>query len=171
MIRTCHAITRVGLFVSASLVLISCERNLTVATVSATLEALGPRAALETHFPCGKYVGTAYPKIASGSAAWISLGERMLQHSDGCYTEGIQASLGQAMVDSAENVLPLVNTTPLLAAERICLPFISSELPLDEQRRLLAKSKKSIADVVAPSLNTQKEACLSFISEIESRLE
>ena len=92
----------------------------------------------------------------------------MLKYSDACYTEGIQDSLGHAMQIAPQNVLPLVNSKPTLAADYICLPFISNELPIKAQLDEIAKSKNAILHVRDKKLQAQKEYCLRFIETIES---
>jgi hypothetical protein len=138
--------------------------------VEASLREGSPTTTLEKYFNCEIYDGSAYENIASGEPRWISLAERMLQHSDACYTEGIQASLGKAMQKSPQNVLPLVDKTATLAAGYICLPFISSELSIKLQLAEVIKSKKAIRRVHDKRLRTQKAACLRFIKSLEAKL-
>ena len=141
-----------------------------VEAVEASLKEGNPKATLEKYFSCEKYEGSAYEGIASGSKKWISLAERMLQYSDACYTEGIQASLGKAMQGSPKNVLPLVDKTSTLAASYICLPFISNELPIKLQLAEVIKSRKAIQSVHDDRLRIQKVACLHFIKSVETDL-
>jgi len=146
------------------------ETGTSVEIVEASIRAGNPKATLEKYFSCEKYEGSAYEGIASGSPKWISIAERMLHHSDACYTEGIQASLGKAMQRSPQNVLPLVDKTPTLAASYICLPFISNELPIESQRAEVIRSRKAIQKLQDDGLKTQKEVCLRFIKTIEVNL-
>lgn len=129
-----------------------------------------PQATLEKFFSCEKYEGSAYEKIAMGEPRWISIAEKMLQHSDACYTEGIQAALGSAMQKFPKRVLPLVDKTSLLSANYICLPFISSELPVKSQLSEMAKSKRDISRVHAKGLRIKKKLCLSFIESVETQV-
>lgn len=138
-----------------------------VETVEASLKEGNPRNTLEKYFNCEKYEGSAYESIASGSKKWVHLAEQMLQHTDACYTEGIQASLGKAMQRSPRNVLPLVDKTPLLSASYICLPFISNELPVKRQLAEIRKSRNVIQKVHEGRLQTQKATCLKFIQSVE----
>lgn len=138
-----------------------------VETVEASLKGEGAQATLKKHFNCEQYEGTAYEGIASGSKKWVRLAEKMLQHSDACYTEGIQASLGRAMQSSPKNVLPLVDKTPTLSASYICLPFISNEIPIRQQLAEVAKSRLAIQGMHDDRLKTQKAACLKFIESLE----
>lgn len=138
--------------------------------VEASIRAGNPKATLEKYFSCEKHEGSAYEGIASGSPQWISIAERMLHYSDACYTEGIQASLGMAMQRSPQNVLPLVDKTPTLSASYICLPFISSELPVKSQQAEVLRSRKVIQRVHDDKLKTQKETCLRFIKSVEASL-
>ncbi|HEY9097298.1 MAG TPA: hypothetical protein VIN38_00360 [Thiobacillus sp.] len=141
-----------------------------VETVEASLKARNPKDTLEKYFNCEKYEGSAYEGIASGSKKWVQLAEEMLQHSDACYTEGIQASLGKAMQRAPKNVLPLVDKTPTLSASYICLPFISNEIPIRQQLAEVAKSRLAIQGMHDDRLQTQKAACLKFIKSLEVNL-
>jgi hypothetical protein len=138
--------------------------------VEASLREGNPRITLERYFNCGKYEGTGYESIARGSSRWIRLAEEMLQYSDACYTEGIQSSLGAAMQKAPKNVLPLVDKTSVLAADHICLPFISDEASIKLQLAELARSRKAIQRVHDPKFQTQKESCLRFIKFVQSNL-
>lgn len=138
--------------------------------VEATLAEKGVRVTLETYFDCQRTSGTAYEKIASGSRAWIALAEKMIAVSDACYTEGIQASLGEAMRRAPRRVLPLVGKMPVLAPEYVCLPFISAEQPVAAQLQDLRASRRAIAAVRMPRLSNQRAACLRFIDGVEAGL-
>ncbi|MBT9568491.1 MAG: hypothetical protein IV085_09355 [Thiobacillus sp.] len=144
--------------------------GLCVETVEASLEAGDPKVTLEQYFNCEKYEGSAYEAIASGSKKWVRLAEKMLPHSDACYTEGIQASLGRAMQRSPKNVLPLVDKAPTLSASHICLPFISNEIPIRQQLTEVANSRLAIQGVHDHRLQIQKAACLKFIGSLEANL-
>ena len=147
------------------------ETGTSIEIVEASLRAGNPKATLEKYFSCEKHEGSAYVGIETGSPQWISIAERMLHYSDACYTEGIQAALGRAMQRSPQNVLPLVNKSPTLAANYICLPFISSELPIKSQQAEVIKSKKSIEKIQNDKVRAQKEACLLFIKSVETNLD
>ena len=144
--------------------------GMSVEAIEDSLREGNPKTTLEKYFSCEKYEGSAYERIASGSPQWISLAERMLQYSDACYTEGIQASLGKAMQKSPQNVLPLVDKTSVLAASYICLPFISSELPIKAQLAEVVRSKKAIQRVRNDKVRTQKASCLRFVKSVEKNL-
>jgi len=146
------------------------ETGISVEIVEASIREGNPKATLEKYFSCEKYEGSAYEGIASGSPKWISIAERMLHFSDACYTEGIQASLGKAMQRSPQNVLPLVDKTPTLAASYICLPFISSELSIKSQQAEVIRSRNAIQKVRDDRFSIQKEVCLRFIKSVEMSL-
>lgn len=158
----------------AGLILLACSISaqarprLDIAAVEAELASGTPQAVLEKYFDCAKYEGTAYENIATGRIDWVRLAERMLAHSDACYTEGIQSALGSAMQRKPRNVLPLVGKTDALSAEHICLPFISSEQPVASQLAQVRRSRRAIQEVRTPV--AQKSACLQFIRPVESRL-
>lgn len=141
-----------------------------VETVEASLKEAGTQATLKKYFNCEQYEGSAYEEIASGSKKWVDLAEQMLQYSDACYTEGIQASLGKAMQKAPGNVLPLVDKTSTLSASYICLPFISSELPIRQQLTEVTKSRSAIQGIHDNRLQIQKSACLKFIQSVEDNL-
>ena len=92
----------------------------------------------------------------------------MLQYADACYTEGILGALGQAMQKAPRQVLPLVGKTRTLAAESICLPFISDEIPVKAQAAAVARSRGAIQGVRDESLQVQRAACLQFIGSVEA---
>lgn len=140
-----------------------------VVEVEASLKAGNPQATLERYFDC-QSDQAAYRGIASGSAPWIDLAERVLAFSDACYTEGIQAALGQAMQNAPQRVLPLVDKTATLATSYICLPFISSELPLKSQLTEIKRSQRAIQKVRDGSMQKQKASCLNFIASVKANL-
>jgi hypothetical protein len=144
--------------------------EITVDAIEASLAEKGPRATLEAYFSCEKYDGSAYPAIAGGSREWVSLAEKMIAHSDACYMEGIQAALGEAMRKSPRNVLRLVDKTPALGADHICLPFISSEQSIAAQVKELRKSRRAISAVRDRQLSKPRAACLRFIRGVEKSL-
>ncbi|CAD5372060.1 conserved exported hypothetical protein [Rubrivivax sp. A210] len=135
--------------------------------VEATLASAGPRAALQRHFDCTLRRPAGYRGVASGDPAWVALAERLLPHADACYSTGLQDALGRAMQRAPRAVLPLVGKTPTLAAEAICLPFISDEIPLARQKAALARSRQAIAGVRDEALQPQRQACLGFIGSVE----
>jgi hypothetical protein len=143
---------------------------ITVDAVEASLVDNGPRATLEAYFSCENYDASAYPAIAGGSAEWVALAEKMIEHSDACYTEGIQAALGEAMRKSPRHVLRLVDKTPALGADHICLPFISNEQPIAAQAKELQKSRRAISAVRDRQLSKPRAACLRFIRGAEKGL-
>jgi hypothetical protein len=156
------------LLLLASSVWAQARPRLDIAAVEADLASTTPLAVLEKYFDCSKYEGTAYEGIATGRIDWVRLAERMLAHSDACYTEGIQSALGSAMQSKPRNVLPLVGKTEALSAEHICLPFVSSEQPVASQLAQIHRSRRAIQQVRTPV--AQKSACLQFIRPVESRL-
>lgn len=143
--------------------------GVSVVEVEASLKAGNPQATLERYFDC-QSDQTAYRSIASGSAPWINLAERILPFSDACYTEGIQAALGQAMQKAPQRVLPLVDKTASLAASHICLPFISSELPLKTQLRAINRTQRAIQKLRDGSIHRQRASCLNFIASVKANL-
>ena len=146
------------------------DNELCISSIEASLRTDTPKVTLEKYFSCEKYEGSAYEKIALGLPNWISLAERMLQYSDACYTEGLQAALGSAMQKAPQHVLPLVDKTSLLAANYICLPFISSEIPVKSQVNEINKSKKAIQNVKGENLSSKRMSCLDFINSVETSI-
>jgi hypothetical protein len=144
--------------------------EITVDAVEASLAQNGPRATLEAYFSCENYEGSAYPAIAGGSREWVALAEKMIAHSDACYAEGIQAALGEAMRKSPRHVLRLVDKTPALGADHICLPFISNEQSITAQATELQKSRRAISAVRNSRLSKPRAACLRFIQGVEKGL-
>lgn len=167
---TIPGILLVGLLAFFSVDSIAGAGELTPEKVEDALAGQGAQATLTAYFSCEKYDGSAYEKIATGARPWVALAERMIAHSDACYTEGIQAALGDAMRRAPRNVLGLVGKTVPLGAEHICVPFISDEQPLAAQLEELAKSRRAIAAVRFTRLAAQRAACLRFIDETKKRL-
>ncbi len=130
----------------------------------------GAAATRHKYFACDDFEHSVYPSIESGDSEWVRLAEEMLPHSDACVAESIQSALGKAMQQAPENVLPLVDKNAMLRADRVCLPFISSELPKREQHAEIERSRTAIERVTDPSLGKQKEACLRFIRGVEELL-
>jgi len=160
----------VGLVALVSVSSASCANTLEAQSVERVYATQGLQHTLRTYFSCDAYEGSAYERIATGAAPWIALAEKLVVQTDGCYTEGLQAALGEAMRKSPGRVLALVNTTPALGAEYICLPFISSEQPVEVQLHEIAVSRRAIATVDDVALAPQKAACLRFIDDVTSRL-
>lgn len=142
---------------------------LTVEGVEAQMEANSPAWVLEKHFAC-QPPGPGYAKVASGDAKWVALGAHLLSFSDACYSENLQSALGQAMRREPRRVLPLVGSTPQLAAEHICLPSISEEQSVALQLREVRRSRQAIEPVQEPEFAAARGACLGFIGEVEKRL-
>lgn len=145
----------------------SADKPLTAERASAELRERGAQSVLARHFPCDAYEGTGYEQVARGASAWVQLATRLLEDSDACYTTGLQDALGSAMQVAPENVLPYVDRNRQLASERICLPFISAEIPVAEQLRQLASTRASLELVREPHLQAQRNACLAEIERVE----
>lgn len=141
-----------------------------VNAITTSLKETTPKATLEKYFDCEDFQGGGYAGIATGKPEWIVVAKQMLEHSDACYTEGIQSALGRAMQNAPTNVLPLVNENNLLSADSVCLPFISDELPLQSQLAEIKKSKRALARVHSKKLERNKQACLGFIRSVEDGL-
>jgi hypothetical protein len=156
--------------IATAIIFIGCAGKLDIHTIETSLNEIGGAKTLERYYLCDKYESSPYQKIASGDPEWIKLSVRLLDFSDACYTEGIQASLGQAMESAPEIVLPYVNKSPLLSADRICLPFISDEQSIEDALIQIRNVKNSIANVKDDKLSTQQNACLEFIENIERQI-
>jgi len=148
----------------------SCASVLSPQAVEQSYATRGIQTTLQTYFSCDTYEGSAYERIATGAESWVSLAEKLIVQTDGCYTEGLQAALGDAMRKAPARVLRLVDKTPTLGAEYICLPFISSELPVKAQLREVEASRRAIGAVGDGRVSDQKAACLRFIDEVAARL-
>lgn len=146
------------------------EKQLTAERLAVELRERGVHDVLARYFPCNAYEGSGYEQVAQGSGAWVQLATQLLEHSDACYTSGLQDALGSAMQAAPENVLPYVGRSSQLAPERICLPFISAEIPTAEQLQPLSLSRNKIEPVRDPRLQTQREACLAEIQRVERRI-
>ena len=136
---------------------------ITVAGIEADLLAKGPKYVLSKYFDCGPNIGAGYALVERGSPNGVWLGATMLKYSDACVSEMLHSSLGSAMARAPSVVLPYVNTSPLLAAEKICLPFLSSDEPREKLRQVVTRARKTLLSV--KGLEGQKSACLREIKE------
>lgn len=144
----------------------------TVLEIEAALNNSNPQQALDRYLDCENTECEIFEKISSGSKDWINVAVKILAYADAGSTEGILSSLGKAMQKVPQNVLPLVNKkeAPLLSADWICLPFISGEIPVEEQLAEVVNSRKAIETVHNDQLREQKEACLADIRSLEAQL-
>lgn len=161
---------RGAVFLFIAVIVSSCAGAITPQSVAQSHAQRGARATLETYFGCDTYEDSAYAQIATGARPWILIAEEMLAQSDACYTEGIQAALGQAMRNAPATVLALVGKTPQLDAEYICLPFISAELPIAAQLVEIDRSRQAILSVDDGAVTKNKTACLAFIDGLSATL-
>lgn len=145
----------------------SSEKQLTAERLAVELRERGAQDVLSRYFPCDAYEGSGYEQVAQGSGVWVQLATQLLEHSDACYTTGLQDALGSAMQAAPENVLPYVGRNAQLAPERICLPFISAEIPTAEQLKPLSLARGKIEPVREPRLQAQRDACLAEIQRVE----
>lgn len=143
------------------------DKQLTPERISAELRDSGVRRVLENYFPCDGYEGTGYEQVAQGARAWVNVATQLLDHSDACYTTGLQDALGTAMQAMPEHVLPYVGLSSQLAAERICLPFISAEMPRADQLKQLKSAQTKIQAVRDRRLHAQRQACLTEIQRVK----
>jgi hypothetical protein len=137
--------------------------------VLSTLHSSGAKAALARHFDCNSQFA-AYDAIATGQARWLDLALRLLPEADACYSEGLHDALGRAMRAAPRRVLPLVGSSSALAPERVCLPFISAELPRTEQLDALHRSRRAITAVRDHALSRPRRLCLDFIDSVERQI-
>lgn len=145
----------------ASTPLSAAEHFPTTAEVTRYLDIHGPRETLKHYFDCSSGVGYDLEKQADakGVAFVISL----LPFSDACYTEGLLSELGDAMIKNPAAVLPYVSDAPNadLTPSKICLPFISGDLPHADALKVVSRAKKALSTVHAKALERAKAACLA----------
>ena len=76
---------------------------------------------LEDDFNLDK--GLGYAVVETRSADGVAVAVKLpTTVADAAYSEGLQSSLEVALQHHPENVLPLVDSASMLAADRICLP-------------------------------------------------
>jgi hypothetical protein len=140
-----------------------------LAEMQKSLAEQGGKATLQTYFNCEN--GQGYAAVETGAPDAVAFGVEMLKYSDACVTESLLSSLGAAMQANPAAVLPYVGRTPLLAAERICLPFLSAEEPDDKLKPIVARSRRAIESVRDPALRSQQAACRREIDQAEQMLD
>lgn len=131
----------------------------TVATVAADLQKSGAAYVLRRYFfePSG---ADGLRLVESGRPDAVALGVKVLALSDAGSAQDIQGALAMALVKAPENVLPYVNSGPKeLAANWICLPFLSAEETDSNLRAIVERTRKSLLRVSAGNLDAQKAAC------------
>jgi hypothetical protein len=134
--------------------------TLRAADVAALADAKGGRAALETFFDCGDAGTKAYELVASGAREWLSIAVRLLNDSDACYTESLQDAIARALVPAPARVIALVNSSELLDASSICVPFLSAEEDSQKHLQYLRRAEAALHKVRIPALRQAKRACL-----------
>lgn len=135
--------------------------DVTAATINADLAAKGPRYVLHRYFDDDRAIG--YKIVSSGDAAAVKLAVHLLKYSDAGSMESIQSALGEAMIRAPMNVLPYVDSARYLAADQICLPFISEDEPKSYERAVVTRARRSLLSVHRAALLAQKDACLHAI--------
>lgn len=142
----------------------------TVASIAAELKGKGASYVLKHYFlePDG---ADGLRLVETGRADAVAMGVKMLAQSDAGSTQDIQGALAAALVKAPENVLSYVNSGPKeLAANWICLPFLSAEEPDTKLRVIIARSRESLLRVSAQHLEAQKAACLREVERALARL-
>ena len=112
----------------------------------------GGLAALEEYFSCATGGFNGYAKVESGSEKWLNIAVRLLQDADGCYAEGLHDSIARAFPAAPQRVLRLVNSTPFLTAESICLPFMDDDEDPSKHLAYLRSLERSPSRGSRPSL-------------------
>lgn len=188
--KTTSIFLAVGLL--ASIINLGCEQKastddvVTVKTIETSVAKIGGQATVEKYlFDTSEVHQPALAQIETGNKEWVDMGVKMLQYSDAGSTEGLLSALAGGMQQKPENVLPYVNkpgaksTTdeaggaaqPMLTPEKVCLPFISSEIPAAEQLAIVQRTKKALLTVNDPSLKSQCDACLREVAEMERTIQ
>lgn len=118
-----------------------------------------------------EFGSAVYSGIGSGSASWVQVGAALLPYADASVSLGLASHLAEALVREPSNVLPLVNSSPVFAARRICLPFMSAEEPKEAHLAYLDKLEATLAEVAAPELHASKDACLQELIALRNLLQ
>jgi hypothetical protein len=138
--------------------------------VAAVADAQGARVALERFFECRISGEEAYAKVASGSEEWLRLAVRLLKDSDACFTESLQDAIARALIPAPTRVLAVVDSSELLRAERICVPFLSAEEEPKKHLAYLRRAQAALAVVATPRLQMAKRACLREMRKMRRSL-
>ncbi|WP_167071014.1 hypothetical protein [Sphingomonas vulcanisoli] len=129
------------------------------------IDRLGAPAVLEDDFNLDG--GPGYAVVETGSADGVAVAVKLLTTvADAAYSEGLQSSLGVALQRHPENVLPLVDSASVLAADHICLPWMI-ESPHQKVRDELTKTRAALDTASAKAYPAQRAACLMQIKRAE----
>jgi hypothetical protein len=137
--------------------------SLTAERVLAVAAEKGEQVALESFFACDPTGEQAYALVASGDTKWLNVAVRLVPFADSCYMSFLLDAIARALVPAPSKVLHLVDSSPNLPASRICVPFLSDEIPAAKHRKYLLRVERSIRTVHQPHLQSARQACLSEI--------
>ncbi|MBL8466281.1 hypothetical protein [Methyloversatilis discipulorum] len=133
-------------------------------------EVHGGRAALEKYFSCEGTGFNGYLKVASGSKQWLDVAVRLLASSDACYSEGLHDAVAKALYASPSTVLPLVDSSSMLKASQICLPFLSDEEPHKQHLAYLKRLEERLSRVTDRASQSGKAKCIGEIHAMRKML-
>lgn len=147
----------------------------TVRTIEQSIAKIGGKATLQRYF-CGTDDASEHDdydqlnQVATGSKEWVDLAVKLLEYSDAGCTENLHSYLGKAMQKQPQNVLPYISKSSKLAADNICLPFISAEISDAEALSEVQRTKAALLKVKNKALNDQCEVCLTKAAELEKKI-
>ena len=127
-------------------------KPLSAEAVEAHIRKHGGRSAIDRFFSCDESGDAAYAKIQTGDKRWLAIAVRLQKDSDACVTTSLLSSIGAALPNAPGNVLPLVDTQPLLAPSEMCLPFMSDDEEPKKQMRYLLRVENVLIKFKTPSL-------------------
>jgi hypothetical protein len=148
------------------------QDEVTPATVLAFAQAHGYRDAIFEYFNCtaGGYNG--YARVASGNPQWRKVAVAFLPYMDGCQTESMRDSLAESIVHAPAGVLGLVGSSTGLTIETVCFSQLwdTNEMDPRATRKHIRRIRSAMRTVQEPALRGRRDACMSYLGEIESRL-
>jgi hypothetical protein len=142
--------------------------SLSPVDVEALIQAEGGRAAIHKYFLCDSRGEAAYAKVETGDKRWLAIAVRLLDDSDACVTTSLLSAIGTALPRAPENVLPLVDSKPILKPAKVCLPFMSDEDDPKEQLRFLRRVERRLEAVKNPMIQVPRDKCLKEVAEMRT---
>lgn len=141
-----------------------------VEKVEESFRASGARKTLETYFDCGPSGQPTYSQVAKGEKRWIDVAVKLMPEAEGCQSTFLRDALARALSANPEAVLPLVGSTPAFSAERICIPFLSEDYPVNQHRTYLERLEARLKLIRSEKLQAAKQACLAEVKKARGYL-
>lgn len=148
--------------------LASAPAALNVEEVEASVQTRGGRATINKYFLCDESGLAAYERIESGEARWLNIAVRLLDDSDGCATTLLTSSIASALPKAPSRVLKLLDTKPILRADRLCVPFLSEDDDPRKHLRYLQTVETTLTAFEGVALRAQRDTCLRQVKDAKA---